>query len=174
MAEGLSDKEMIDRIVSENLYQYPTLKTIRQVAIGCVARLHALKNENLVRTLAHSDSITAKQICLYAMMKQYRLIQDFMITVIGAKYRQQDFTFSRRDINTFFLQLQEQDDVVASWSDETIKKLGSVISRMLIENEYIDNGKATVLNPVLICRELEKAIRTDGSVLDLIAFNCLG
>lgn len=50
----------------------------------------------------------AKQICLYAMMKQYRLVWDFMIMVIGENYRIRDDTFTQKDINVFFMQLQEQ------------------------------------------------------------------
>ena len=96
-----------------------------------------------------------------------------MISVIGTKYKQQDFTFRRRDINAFFLQLQEQDDTVASWSESTVKKIGAVLSRILIENEYIDNSKATVLNPVFITSTLENAIRDNGDLLALSAFNCL-
>ena len=119
------------------------------------------------------DATTAKQICLYAMMKEYRLVWDFMVTVIGQKYRQQDFTYSRRDINIFFMQLQEQDDYVASWSESTCKKIGSVLSRILIENEYIDDGKSKVLNSVLISPLLENAIRASGQELALPAFNCL-
>ena len=143
MREGLSDEEILKRIVEENLFQYPTEKTIKQTA-GC----------------------------LYAMMKQYRLIWDFMITVIGSKYRQQDYSFSRRDINVFFLQLQEQDDLVASWSEGTIKKIGSVLMRVLIDNEYIESGRSNKLQPVLLSHVLENAIRNNGEEMALAAFNC--
>ena len=173
MCEELDDNQIKDRIVTENLFQYPTERTIRRAATVCVNRLHALEDRQLIHAIAEMDSATAKQICLYAMMKQYRIIWDFMITVIGAKYQQQDFTFNRRDINVFFMRLQEQDDTAASWSETTIKKIGSVISRILIENEYIDDGKATVLNPVLICSTLENAIRGTEEEIALPAFNCL-
>lgn len=173
MDSGLSDDEIIERIASENLYQYPTEKTIKQIARGCVQRLHALEDPTLLSTIANKDTDTAKQVCLYAMMKQYRLIWDFMVTVIGRKYQQQDYTFSRRDINVFFMQLQEQDDLVASWSESTIKKIGSVITRVLIENEYITGGTDTKLQPVLISRILENAIRESGQDAALSAFNCL-
>ena len=173
MHEGLNDDEIIDRIVEDNLFQYPTEKSIRQMARICVTRLHGMNDMDLVEAVAAQPSETAKQICLYAMMKQYRLVWDFMITVIGAKYRQQDYTYSRRDINVFLMQLQEQDDYVASWSESTCKKIGSVLSRILIENEYIDGGKAAAINPVLISRVLENAIRSNGDDLALPAFNCL-
>lgn len=172
MKEDLSDEEILKRIVEENLFQYPTEKTIKQTAGACIRRLHALNDPDLVGAIATQDMVTSKQVCLYAMMKQYRLIWDFMITVIGAKYRQQDYSFSRRDVNVFFLQLQEQDDLVASWSENTVKKIGSVIMRVLIDNEYIECNRSNKLQPVLLSRVLENAIRSNGDDLALPAFNC--
>lgn len=172
MMTGLSEEEIIDRIVKENLFQFPTERSISRMAKTCIDRLANMNSFDFTRIIAESDSFTAKQTCLYAMMKKYRILWDFMILVIGNKYQQQDFTYSRRDINIFLLQLQEQDDLVATWSESTVKKVESIISRVLIENEYIDNAKTTVLNPVLISTELENAIREAGDVSVLPAFNC--
>lgn len=173
LAEGKTESEAIHQIISENLFQYPTEKSVKQIARNCVARLTALDSEDLVDKVANADLITAKQICLYAMMKRYRVVWDFMVSLIGNKYLQQDFTYSRRDVNSFFLRLQEQDDCVASWSESTVKKLESVLSRLLIENEYIDDGKSTSLNPVFIASALENSIREKGDLAALPAFNCL-
>ena len=90
---------------------------------GCIARLREIEAEKLIETVASGSSDIAKQICLYAMMKRYRLVWDFMITVIREKYRTQNFSFSQMDINAFFMQLQEQDDYVAGWSESTLKKI---------------------------------------------------
>lgn len=76
-------------------------------------------------------------------------------------------------MNVFFLRLQEQDDWVASWSDNTITKLRQVIAKTLVENEYLDSIKAEKLNPVLISPILENAIRESGQEIALPAFNCL-
>lgn len=173
MCDGLDDKTIIQKIINDNLFQFPTERTIKKAASVCVNRLHALNDETLVEAIAFQDSVTAKQVCLYAMMQQYRLVRDFMITVIGTKYRQQDFTFTRRDLKVFFLQLQEQDDLVAGWSEATVKKIISVVSKVLIENDYIDDGKSQVLKPVLISSILENAIRATGQKMALPAFNCL-
>ena len=172
MNEGLSDDEALEKIVQENLFQYPTERTIKRIAGACIRRLQALNDSDLVKAISVQDLDTSKQICLYAMMKQYRLFWDFMITVIGAKFRQQDYTFSRRDVNVFFLQLQEQDDLVASWSEETIKRIEQVFMKILVENEYIENNRAKRLQPVLLSRTLENAIRNNGEEMVLGAFNC--
>jgi hypothetical protein len=172
MQEGLSEEQVIEQIVQENLFQYPTEKSVRRMAKACVRRLNTLGDEALIEAISARPSEEAKQVCMYAMMKQYRLIWDFMITVIGEKYRIQDFSFSRMDVNVFFMQLQEQDDYVAGWSENTVMKIKQVIVKMLIENEYIDNLKAEHINPVWPSPILDNAIRSNGDERALAAFNC--
>lgn len=170
--DGYNAEEVVEQIISDNLFQYPTEKSVRRIALACLRRLDALSDHSLVVAIATQPSDVAKQICLYAMMKQYRLIWDFMITVIGEKYRIADTTFGKIDLNSYFLRLQEQDDWVATWSDSTIAKLKQVIAKMLVENEYIDTIKSTKLNPVWLHPILENAIRESGNEIALPAFNC--
>lgn len=172
-AEGLTDEQIVDRIASENLFQYPTEKSVRRMALTCLHRLKALDDPGLVAAIASQPSDVSKQICLYAMMKQYRLVWDFMITVVGAKYGSRDMSFSRMDFNVFMMRLQEQDDWVASWSDSTVTKVKQVLARILVDNEYLDSTTADHLNPVLIDPILENAIRSSGDTKALTAFNCL-
>lgn len=169
---GFTDKDTIDKIYSENLFQYPTEKSIRKIASACLKRLHAMNDYSLVQAIATQPSEVAKQICLYAMMKQNRLVWDFMITVIGEKFRSRDNSFGKKDLNVFFLRLQEQDDNVASWSETTITKLKQVLIRTLVENKYLDNTKAEQLNPILLFPVLENAIRKNKDDIVLPAFNC--
>ena len=172
ICEGLEDNEIIDRIVEDNLFQYPTEKSIRRMAKACIVRLKGICDIDLVEAVASQSSETAKQICLYAMMKQYRLVWDFMITVIGEKYRMQNFSFSQMDVNVFFMQLQEQDDYVAGWSESTMKKIRQILIRVLAENEYLDDIKADHINPVWLNPVLENAIRSNNDDRAPAAFNC--
>lgn len=172
MRERLEENEIIDRIVEDNLFQYPTERSIRQMAKACVARLEGMGDMDLVEAVASQSSETAKQICMYAMMKRYRLVWDFMITVIGGKYRMQNFSFSQMDVNVFFMQLQEQDDYVAGWSESTVKKIRQILVRVLAENAYLDDIKADHINPVWLNPVLENAIRSNNDDRALTAFNC--
>ena len=119
----LQDKavdEAVLLIKQDNLFQYPTERMIANLTRTCYRRLDALDNRTLVEELANAPAEIAKQINLYAMMRYNRLVREFMTTVIGEKFRNQDFAFSRRDLNTFFTRLQEQNDDVASWSEQTV------------------------------------------------------
>ena len=146
MVEGISNDAIVKEIVEQNLFQYPTEKSITRMAKACIKRLHALEDDSLVSAIASQPTDVAKQVCLYALMKI--------------------------DLNTFFMRLQEQNDTVASWSDSTITKLKQIIARVLVETEYLDNLKADHLNPVWLHPVLENAIRSNGDTAILPAFNC--
>ena len=172
LQEGLEEIDVVEKIVSENLFQYPTEKSIRQMAKICLVRLKNMNDDSLIAAIANKPSDEAKQICLYAMMKRYRLVWDFMVTVIGEKYRMQEFSFGKKDVNVFFMQLQEQDDYVAGWSEATMNKIRQVLIKMLVETEYLDSIKADHINLVWLNPGLENAIRNNNDDRALTAFNC--
>ena len=172
ICSGLNKEEIIKKITKQNLFQYPTEKSVARMAKACLKRLAAMDDMDLVRAIAEQPTDVAKQICLYAMMKQSRLMWEFMLTVIGEKYRLRDSSFGRIDLNTYFMRLQEQDDAVATWSEGTITKLKQVLAKVLVENEYLDDIRADHLNPVYLHPILENAIRSHGDLMVLPAFNC--
>ena len=172
LTSGLSTEDTVAQIVTENLFQYPTEKSITRMAKACVKRLQVMKDADLIHAIATQPTEIAKQICLYALMKQSRLVWEFMLTVIGEKYRSKDSSFGRIDLNTYFIRLQEQDDTVASWSEGTITKLKQVLAKILVETEYLDDVRADHLNPVYLHPILENAIRSHGDLAVLPAFNC--
>lgn len=172
LCSGLSEEDVVEQITNDNLFQYPTEKSVARMAKACLKRLAAMDDNDLVRAIAQQPTDVAKQICLYAMMKQSRLMWEFMLTVIGEKYRLKDSSFGRIDLNTYFMRLQEQDDAVATWSEGTITKLKQVLAKVLVENEYLDNIRADHLNPVYLHPILENAIRNHGDLMVLPAFNC--
>lgn len=170
--QGIRVDEAISRIKEDNLFQYPTERQISRMTKACYRRLDALNNQTLIQELSSAPTEIAKQINLYAIMRYNRLVWDFMIQVIGEKFRTQDFSFERKDLNTFFSRLQAQNDSIAGWSNNTINKIKSVLVRCLVETEYLDHFKSTTLNPVFLCEELEQGIRENNDIEVLQAFNC--
>lgn len=170
--EELNNDDIIKRIVENNLFQYPTEKSVRRMAIACIRRLQTMGDDSLIEAIATQQAYVSKQICLYAMMKEHRLVWDFMVTVIGEKYKHNDFNYGKIDLNSFFLRLQEQNDEVAVWSDSTIVKIKQILNKILVDNEYIDNTASNHLNPVCIEPILEKAIHLNNDDIILPAFNC--
>lgn len=174
MNKGFNDEEIVNEIIEDNLFQYPTEKMIKNLAKVCVARLHTINDKNLVEIIANGSAESAKQICLYAMMKHYRIVWEFMTTVIAEKFKLKDLSYSRKDINVFITRLQEQNDVVASWSDSTIRKIKQVLTKMLVDNGYLDSTKSETLNPALIDLDLKNVLEEKNEKDALAAFNYFG
>lgn len=122
MVQGEDLASMIQIIAANNLFQYPTERMTAGMVRACYRRLNLLNSEQLLRNIAEHSVEEAKQICLYAIMKDNRLVWDFMVTVIGEKYRNQDFSYGKLDMTSFFIRLQEQHDAIAAWSEATVKK----------------------------------------------------
>ena len=169
---GRSIEEIVDLITKDNMFQYPTERKNSRMTRACYKRIMALDNDNLVLAIVNAPMSVAKQINLYAMMRYNRLVWDFMVNLIGDKFRQQDYSYSKKDMNVFFMRLQEQNENIAKWSDSTITKLKQVLTNCLVETEILDSTKANVLNPIFISEELESGIRENNDFEALAAFNC--
>ena len=170
--DGRSIDEIIEYIQRDNLFQYPTEREVARLTRACHKRLVALDNDKLVYELANAPIEVAKQINLYAMMRYNRLVREFMEDLIGEKYRQHDFSYTKKDINVFFSRLREQNDDIAAWSEQTIAKLKQVLTKCLIETEMLDSFRDHDLNPIFISAELESGIRENNDWTALPAFNC--
>jgi len=170
--QGNTVDEIVALVMRDNLFQYPTERSVPRLARVCYKRLTALGNEDLIHEITAAPAEIAKQVNLYAMMRYNRLVREFMTDLVGEKYRRQDYIFSRKDVNVFFSRLQEQNDDVAGWSAQTVERLKQVLTRCLLEVEMLDNVRSTTLNTILISEELETGIRTNGDFEALAAFNC--
>ena len=170
---GASREDIADKIYDQNLFQYPTERMIRSITNSCFKRIDALDSDELVYELANNSADTAKQINLYAAMCENSVVYDFMTCVIGEKYKQQDFDFSAKDVNTFFMELAENVPKVSGWSDSTVKKIKQVLVRFLVECGYLESPRSQKLMPVYLNTELEKVLRERNENDVLASFNCL-
>lgn len=170
--DGTPVADAMSEIKTNNLFQYPTERLVARMVRSCYKRLDALGDEQLRRELSAAPAEIAKQINLYAMMRYNRIVWDFMVGVIGEKFKNQDFEFSRKDLNVFFSRLQEQNDDVAAWSASTGSKIKQVLTKALVEVGILDTVRSTRLNPLFLCEELEEGVRRNHDQEALAAFNC--
>ena len=76
MAEGLDDGEVIKRIVDDNLFQYPTEKSLASISKACIARLYALDDRDLMTAITTQPMDTAKQVSATFMANILQTGQD--------------------------------------------------------------------------------------------------
>ena len=121
--EGMTEKEVCAKVKAENLFQYPTERTLQKISRACNKRIDALGSDALVRAIAYGMPDAAAQANLYAMMQLYPLVRHFMVTEIAQKYATLDYVYSAMDMNAYFTRLASEFDNFATASEETVKKL---------------------------------------------------
>ena len=176
--EGVPDAEIAARVKDENLFQYPTLRMASNIARVCLMRLDALGTgdvaEALTGLLAHGTLEQARQTNLYAMMRTYRIVWEFMVGVVGVKYATLDYSLPRREIAAFMGDLQQQSPVVAAWTDKGVQKVVQVLARSLAETGLLESSRSDKLIPIYLDSELERLMRANGDAVALPAFNRIG
>ena len=139
----------------------------------CLRRLEALADDSLVALLAHGISEQARQTNLYAMMRSYRLMWDFMINLVGGRYRTLDFHLSRSDISRFITQWCADDPKTAAWSESTRCRIGGTLVNALVACGHLATSRAGELRPVLLDGEVGQGILRNGDEVALAAFGSL-
>ena len=114
LSEGMSDDDVLKRVTEENMFQYPTEREIKSKCGACLKRLKCVEDMPVIsQAIGFGTLGEAKQAVLISMMCQNQLVADFMICVIGDKYRNLDMTITRKDMNVFFQNLAQSNETVA-------------------------------------------------------------
>ena len=174
ICEGKEEKEIYEEIIRDNLFQFPTEKNIRSIASGCYKRLTVSDNQQLVTLIAEGPSEIAKQAALYALMKYNAVVYDFMVEVIGEKYKVQDLSFEKSCITRFCSSLRERDEKASGWSDSTMNRIRAVLLKCLVETGYLNTTSSKELNPVYLYEEVLDCIKDGGDEEVYPAFNYFG
>ena len=171
---GFNEQVILDQVYTDNLFQYPTEKEIRKKCHASLRRIKCIEHiPFLLNTLADGGYLEARQAALIALMLQNRLVADFMLEVIGAKYRSMDMTLTVKDINLFFDHLREKDETVSGWSDSTVSRIKSVLRNILRETGYLEAIGSEALCPVFLSDDFIQAL-IDSDLKHLLpAFNVL-
>ena len=144
--QGLDDKQIREKVKSENLFQYTSSSS--------VARANILDNK-LRAMILEEDSETGKIINLYAMMKSNRLFFEFMDEVVREKYKYGQLYIEKKDINEFFDRKIEQSEEIASWSESSIKKMKQVTMKALYECGMVENIRTGDMRRISISQNLK-------------------
>lgn len=186
--QGASDEAIIDRVKSENLFQYPTERMLSNRAVACLRRLDALTPDEaecaqrgidpqtasraaqtITELIATGTPTQAAQANMYAMMCRYDLIDEFMKVEIGERMAGLDYTFTRVDLGAFFTRFQMEHADAAKWADSTIVRIKSTVMGCLLQVGLLA-PRSEDLHPVFLDPDLQDAIEALGDVVAIRAF----
>lgn len=170
--EGTTDEEIVERAVSENLFQYPTLSNAARMARTMLLRLASLNDEGLVGLAARGPKEHAAVINLYAMMRVYPLMREFMLQEIAPRFRTLDYSLTHADTNAFITRYQAERRANAEpWTESTVKRIAGVLREALAGTGMLADTNSEELLPFFMDPALEDTFYRNGDQLWLAAFN---
>ncbi|MBU9673999.1 DUF1819 family protein [Planococcus sp. CP5-4] len=158
---GLSDTEIRKKVIDENLFQHEKISSLKRGLPYVLRRVNAL-DETLRNMVIEDSNEVGKTINLYAIMKTNRLFYEFMEEVIYEKFQLNNYSLEKKDLNTFFTMKMEQNENIAKWTEETIKKLKHVHSKILIDMGMLKNMKSGELNRIIMDERVKNHLTDIG------------
>lgn len=159
--DGIADKDLRKIILEKNVFEYKSAKGGSRVISTVIKRANVL--DDTLREMVLTDPInTGKIINLYTIMKTSRIFYEFMDEVIREKLEKNIGFIEKKDINIFFTEKAEQNQIVENWSETTVAKLKQVIFKILFEVGIIEDKINGKLNRLLIEPELRDYLISQG------------
>ena len=174
--QGLSDAEIMVRVEEQNLFQYPNTTDIRRITRACLYRVDAFDagapgvSEKLCEIVANGLPEEAAQANLYAMMVVYPLMGRFMMEVVAEHLQQGTTELTRQDLNSFFTRMQVEDSQIATWTENTIRRIKSTFTNCLVQAGYLEKRTSTDLKCPLLSEAVKDCIAANGDARLLPAF----
>lgn len=181
--QGNDSQQTIDIVVTQNLFQYPTERSLANITRVCLNRLDIAcavdgvetpDESPLIRLIANGDPEAAAQANLYLMMCAYDVVAAFMLDVVAERYQQLDPVLTRMDMQSFFTDYCAAHPKEANWADSTITKIIQVLRNSMAQSGHLANASSEELIPIVIDLQLEDVVRANGNERFLPAFNCIG
>lgn len=174
--QGASDEQVIVRVKSENLFQYPTERMVANRATVCLRRLDAMvptdavcaargidpktaveAASSLTRLMASGTPTQADQVIFYSMICRYDIVRELVLVEVGERLQNFDYAFTAVDLNAFMTRFTTEYPDAARWTEATVKRIkGSLRHAGLIgEGQGPESER---LSPLFLDSDVERAL----------------
>lgn len=134
-------KEIYSKVVEDNIFQYKSPKSSLR-RLNPLFKRYQFLNEELREVVLNGSLQDATLVTLFAVYKTNSLFAEFFDIVIAQKFERRDYSFSDKDIYSFFISIESEHTEVAKWKDYTKKKIVQVITKILKDSLLLNSSKS--------------------------------
>ena len=165
-----SPEKVRELVLEQNLYQQKDRRRIIN-QYGCISRRVDAMPEKLRELLLRADVSTAKLIVLISAMASDRLLFELVYEVYRVRIRLGEDEWTDSALNIFFGSKAEQNDLIAGWTEATVKKLKGTYTKYLLEAGMLrkERGRAKKIVRPFIDQELRQVLLEESMARFLYA-----
>ena len=174
--QGASDEQVIVRVKSENLFQYPTERMVANRATVCLRRLDAMvptdavcaargidpktaveAASSLTRLMASGTPTQADQAIFYSMICRYDIVRELVLVEVGERLQNFDYAFTAVDLNAFMTRFTTEYPDAARWTEATVKRIKGSLRHAGLIGEGL-SPESERLSPLFLDSDVERAL----------------
>ena len=165
-----SPEKVRELVLEQNIYQQKDRRRIIN-QYGCISRRVDAMPEKLRELLLRADVSTAKLIVLISAMASDRLLFELVYEVYRVRIRLGENEWTDSALNVFFNSKAEQNDLIAGWTEATVKKLKGTYTKYLLEAGMLrkERGRAKKIVRPFIDQELRQVLLEESMARFLYA-----
>ena len=167
---GLTRKEIIEKIIENNLFQMRSEAGIRK-RFQMVYRRSEAFDTSLAKYYVEGNRLDQKALLLYSYLKTYRFPYDFFMEVIVYNYQKNKPIIQTVEIDYFMERKESESEKVANWRPETKKRLRSSIIMFFREGGLLREMEQDTyeITPLHISTALTEYAKQHDKLLSLLS-----
>ena len=168
LQKGETLEVISDRVLKEDLFQIRSL-TSRKSSLRVILKRLNLVSDEYIKFIATENIDLQRFTIFWAILREHRLLREFIREILIEKLYCLDRTVSDHDIKEFFTSKSEQHQQIRSWSKSTYQKTSSHIVSTLVRVGLLypmqyrkQYGKRYEISPTPIPQALRTQLIADG------------
>ena len=165
-----SPEEVRQMVLEKNIYQQKDRRRIIN-EYGCISRRIDAMPVKLRDLLLRADIGTSKLIVFISAMASDRLLFELVYEVYRVRIRLGEVEWADSALNIFFSAKAEQSELVAGWTEATIKKLKGTYTKFLLEAGLLrkEGGRSKKIVRPFIDQDLRQVLLEESMAKYLYA-----
>jgi len=161
MLDALDEKGVLEKVLTENLFQNNSQATTRKYCRLILLRLRTLTPVQLKIITGGTDE-SVRLMLMAGVLKSYSLVKDFFREVLFDKVKCANLELSKMDWSRFLEQRETIDPGVGEWTGKSRKKMGQVVIRMLKESGFLNNTREMHIQFPYIPPDVANSLEKNG------------
>ncbi len=174
VAQYMKNKKIDDLrqvLLKEEILDYSSANNLKRKVGSLIKRFNSL-DSTLIEELGEGDIATTEFITFYSIVKNEKILFDFLSEVIYSNYIKLKKYVSKEEIDNFMLEKARQVEEVNNWTEGTKKRMKSKIVEFSIKGGYLKKEKNdyTIIFPSVSRRTVEHIRKIESNELVSMLF----
>lgn len=174
VAQNIKGKDILDLrklLLEGDILDYSSQNNLKRKSGSLVKRFLVL-DEFLLNQLTDADISTTEFITFYSIVKNERIIFDFLNEIIFSNYIKLKKYITKDEIDNFIIEKARQVEEVNKWTDATKQRMKNKIIEFSMKGGYLKKGDSdyTIIFPSVSKKTVEHIKKIESDELSAILF----